>query len=83
MKNRKAALAAALALVGLPVVIVPIEAFSFYSANRDNGSFVSSGEKREYLAVGRVSKGHKPVERAGRQQRIHRRLSVGSWRQRS
>src|SRR5438132_2424911 len=49
MKNRKAALAAALALVGLPVVIVPIEAFSFYSANRDNGSFVSSGEKREYL----------------------------------
>src|SRR5205814_8339625 len=29
--------------------MVPIEAFSFYSANRDNGSFVSSGEKREYL----------------------------------
>src|SRR5712671_4278186 len=49
MKNRKVALAAALALVALPVVIVPIEAFSFYSANRDNGSFVSSGEKREYL----------------------------------
>ena len=49
MKGRKAALAAALALIGLPVVIVPIEAFSFYSANRDNGSFVSSGEKREYL----------------------------------
>ena len=48
MKNRKA-LAVALALVGLPVVIVPIEAVSFYSANRDNGSFVSSGEKREYL----------------------------------
>ena len=49
MKNRKMALAAALALVALPVVIVPIEAFSFYSANRDNGSFVSSGEEREYL----------------------------------
>ena len=42
-------LGAALALIGLPVVMVPIEAVSFYSANRDNGSFVSSGEKREYL----------------------------------
>jgi polyhydroxybutyrate depolymerase len=41
--------ATALALIALPVVIVPIEAVSFYSANRDNGSFVSSGEKREYL----------------------------------
>src|SRR2546430_1343868 len=48
-RQRRAALAAALALIGLPVVIVPIEAFSFYSANSDNGSFVSSGEKREYL----------------------------------
>ena len=47
--GRRAALAAALVLIALPVVIVPIEAFSFYSANRDNGSFVSSGEKREYL----------------------------------
>ena len=42
-------LGAALALISLPVVMVPIEAVSFYSANRDNGSFVSSGEKREYL----------------------------------
>src|SRR5439155_18562429 len=49
MKDRRVVLGAALALIGLPVVIVPIEAFSFYSANRDNGSFVSSGEKREYL----------------------------------
>ncbi|MFL5638949.1 MAG: alpha/beta hydrolase family esterase [Gemmatimonadaceae bacterium] len=47
--QRRAALTAALALIALPVVIVPIEAVSFYSANRDNGSFVSSGEKREYL----------------------------------
>lgn len=47
--DRRAVLAAALALIGLPVVIVPIQAVSFYSANRDNGSFVSSGEKREYL----------------------------------
>ncbi|MFL5481996.1 MAG: alpha/beta hydrolase family esterase [Gemmatimonadaceae bacterium] len=49
MKDRRVFLGAALALVGLPAAIVPIEAVSFYSANRDNGSFVSSGEKREYL----------------------------------
>jgi polyhydroxybutyrate depolymerase len=49
MKDRRVILGAALALIGLPVVIVPIEAVSFYTANRDNGSFVSSGEKRDYL----------------------------------
>jgi polyhydroxybutyrate depolymerase len=49
MNDRRVVLGAALALIGLPVVIVPIEAVSFYAANRDNGSFVSSGEKREYL----------------------------------
>jgi polyhydroxybutyrate depolymerase len=49
MKDRRVVLAAALALIGLPVMMVPIEAVSFYAANRDNGSFVSSGEKRDYL----------------------------------
>ena len=49
MKNRKVFLGVALALVVLPAAVVPIQAVSFYSANRDNGSFVSSGEKREYL----------------------------------
>jgi polyhydroxybutyrate depolymerase len=49
MKDRRVILGATLALIGLPVVMVPIEAVSFYSANRDNGSFVSSGEKRDYL----------------------------------
>jgi len=49
MKDRRVVLGATLALIGLPVVIVPIEAVSFYTANRDNGSFVSSGEKRDYL----------------------------------
>lgn len=48
-RDRRFALGAALALIGLPAAIVPIEAVSFYSANRDNGSFISSGEKREYL----------------------------------
>ena len=49
MKDRRVVLGAALALIGLPVVMVPIEAVSFYAANRDNGSFVSSGDKRDYL----------------------------------
>src|SRR5438105_9256013 len=49
MKHRRLVLGAALALIALPVVVVPIEAVAFYSANRDNGSFVSSGVKREYL----------------------------------
>ena len=49
MKDRRVVLGAALAIIALPVVLVPIEAVSFYSANRDNGSFVSSGVKREYL----------------------------------
>ena len=42
-------LGVALGLIGLPAVIVPVEAVSFYATNRDNGAFVSSGEKREYL----------------------------------
>jgi polyhydroxybutyrate depolymerase len=49
MKDRRFVLGATLAIMGLPVVVVPIEAVSFYAANRDNGSFVSSGVKREYL----------------------------------
>jgi polyhydroxybutyrate depolymerase len=49
MRDRRFVLGAALALIGLPVVIVPIEAVAWYSENADNGSFVSSGVKREYL----------------------------------
>lgn len=49
MKDRRAVLAAALALIGLPVAVVPIEAVAWYSANADTGSFVSSGIEREYL----------------------------------
>jgi polyhydroxybutyrate depolymerase len=59
MKDRRVVLGAALALIGLPVVIVLIEALSFYSANRDNGSFVSSGEKREYLLY--IPKSYDPI----------------------
>ena len=42
-------LAAVLALIGLPMVLVLIEAVSYHVSNRSNGYFVSSGEKREYL----------------------------------
>ena len=49
MKDRRVALGAALAFISVPVLAVPIEAISFYSANHENGSFVSSGEKREYV----------------------------------
>jgi polyhydroxybutyrate depolymerase len=49
MRDRRFVLGAALALIGLPVVVVPIEAVAWHSANADNGSFVSSGVKREYL----------------------------------
>jgi polyhydroxybutyrate depolymerase len=48
-KDRRVVLASTLALLGLPLAMVPVEAFSFYVTNRDSGSFVSSGEKREYL----------------------------------
>ena len=48
-KDRRVVLVASLALLGLPVAMVPVEAASFYVTNRENGSFVSSGEKREYL----------------------------------
>ena len=59
MKDRRVVLGAALALVGIPVAMVPIEAVSFYAANRDNGSFVSSREKREYLLY--VPKSYDPT----------------------
>lgn len=49
MKDRRLVLGAALALIGLPAVLVPIEAASFYAANRDTGSFVHEGSVREYL----------------------------------
>jgi len=49
IKRRKMVIGAVLVLIGLPVVLVLIEAVSFYVMNRSNGSFVSSGRKREYL----------------------------------
>ena len=49
MKHRRLVLVATLALLALPVILVPIEAASFYFRNRSNGFIVSSGRTREYL----------------------------------
>src|SRR5436309_400897 len=45
----KRAIGAVLALFSLPVLLVLVEALSFRVANRPNGSFMSSGRKREYV----------------------------------
>ncbi|OFW07358.1 MAG: hypothetical protein A3H96_05115 [Acidobacteria bacterium RIFCSPLOWO2_02_FULL_67_36] len=49
MKSRKMVIGAVLALIGLPVVLAVIEGVSFHVLNRNNGTIVSSGQKREYL----------------------------------
>lgn len=49
MANRKGVLGAVLALLGLPIAVALVEAVSFHFHNRNNGSIVSSGERREYL----------------------------------
>src|SRR5207247_10069603 len=49
MKSRTRVIGAVLILIGLPVVLALSEALSFHARNRNNGSLVSSGQKREYL----------------------------------
>ncbi len=49
MRKDKRAIGAVLALLSLPVLLVLVEAVSFRVANRPNGSFMSSGWKREYV----------------------------------
>ncbi len=47
--NRKRVVATVLALISLPLLVTLVEAVSSHVRNRNNGSIVSSGEKREYL----------------------------------
>ena len=47
--NRRRVLGAVLVFLGLPPLVALYEAASFHVRNRNNGSIVSSGEKREYL----------------------------------
>jgi len=49
MKDRRLVLGVTLALIALPVVLVPIQAVSFHVRNPSNGSIVSSGKMRDYL----------------------------------
>lgn len=49
MSTRRPVLFAVLALLTLPVMVAAVEAVSFYVLNRNNGSIVSAGSKREYL----------------------------------
>jgi polyhydroxybutyrate depolymerase len=49
VKSRPLVLAAVLVLLSLPVMLVLIEAVSYRLRNRSSGTFVSSGQKREYL----------------------------------
>jgi polyhydroxybutyrate depolymerase len=49
MKSRTRVVGAVLILFSLPVVLALSEALSFHIRNRNNGSIVSSGQKREYL----------------------------------
>ncbi len=49
LRKGKRAIGAVLVLLSLPVLLVLVEAVSFRVANRPNGSFMSSGRKREYV----------------------------------
>lgn len=49
MGRRKIVLGAVLILLGLPVMVAVIQAVIFSVQNRNNGSIVSSGQRREYL----------------------------------
>ena len=47
--DRRWALVATLSLLGLPAALALTEAISFFTGNRANGEFVSSGRRREYV----------------------------------
>lgn len=49
MTTRRRIVAAVLALISLPPLLALVEAVSYHARNRNNGSLVSSGERREHL----------------------------------
>ena len=59
MTSRKRVVGAVLTLISLPLTLVFVEAVSLHIRNRNNGSIVSSGEKREYLLY--VPKSYDPT----------------------
>ncbi len=62
MGGRRPALRAALVLLAAPVALAVVTCVSFYAQNRDNGGFMSSGEKRTYLLY--VPKSYDPARPA-------------------
>jgi polyhydroxybutyrate depolymerase len=49
VSRRTIVIGAVLVLLGLPAMLALIDAVSFHARNQNNGSIVSSGQKREYL----------------------------------
>jgi polyhydroxybutyrate depolymerase len=49
VSRRTTAIGAVVVLVALPAILALIEAVTFFLRNRNNGSIVSSGQRREYL----------------------------------
>lgn len=47
--KRKSVIAAVVVLLALPPLWVAVDALAFHAENRNNGSIVTSGKKREYL----------------------------------
>lgn len=47
--SKKAVLGTALVLIGMPALLVPIEAARFYLRNRSSAAIVSSGQQRQYV----------------------------------
>ena len=49
IRSGKVVIGVVLALIALPAILALVEAVRFHVANRNTGTIVSSGEKREYL----------------------------------
>ena len=49
MTSRRTVLGAVLIFVSLPVLFALLDAVTFYARNRDNGTIVTTGQKRRYL----------------------------------
>ena len=71
----KRVIGAVVVLITLPVVLAAFEAVSFHVRNRNNGSMISSGEKREYLLY--VPRSYDPMkaDAAGHQHARRGRLA--------
>src|SRR5437764_1029784 len=54
--SRRGGIGGALLIIAVPVIVASAEAAWYFVANRSNGSFVSSGEQRDYLLY--VPKGY-------------------------